>query len=107
MILNTSAVIDEDIANLAKAFKDYIPHFSGKTFLITGACGFLGKYMVLLLKHLNEFSWLANTNFNSVFWNIENLIQRVKDILGDNIKVRLEEFRLYTAPDWTATIIVE
>lgn len=49
-----SKIIAEDIENLAKALLDYKDFFAGKTFLITGAGGFLGKYMVLLLRYLNE-----------------------------------------------------
>lgn len=52
--VNASQVIAEDIANLAEALKDLRPYFEGKTFLITGAGGFLGRYMVLLLKYLND-----------------------------------------------------
>jgi len=44
-----------------------------------------------LLTHLNEFSWLANTNFNSTFWNMENLLQRIKDIIEDDVDIRLNE----------------
>lgn len=47
-------VISEDIANLAKSLSPYHSFFSGKRFLITGAFGFLGKYMVHLLKYLND-----------------------------------------------------
>ncbi|MBI4395397.1 MAG: NAD-dependent epimerase/dehydratase family protein [Candidatus Omnitrophica bacterium] len=49
-----SRIISEDIEKLARALFDYKEFFAGKTFLITGAGGFLGKYMVLLLRHLNE-----------------------------------------------------
>ena len=49
-----SKIIQEDIEQLAKALKDQHKFFSGKTFLLTGAGGFLGKYIVLLFKHLNE-----------------------------------------------------
>lgn len=49
-----SKIIQEDIEQLAKSLKDCHKFFSGKTFLVTGAGGFLGKYIVLLLKHLNE-----------------------------------------------------
>ena len=53
-IFGDSKIIAEDIENLAKNLFDYQEFFSGKTFLITGAGGFLGKYMVLLLKYLND-----------------------------------------------------
>lgn len=49
-----SKIIEEDIAHLAKALKDCCSSFEGKTFLITGAGGFLGRYLVLLLEYLNE-----------------------------------------------------
>ncbi len=49
-----SKIIQDDIAQLAKSLKSDSHHFEGKNFLITGAAGFLGKYMVLLLKYLND-----------------------------------------------------
>lgn len=49
-----SRIIKEDIANLARALESFLPYFEGKSFLITGAGGFLGRCMVLLLKYLNE-----------------------------------------------------
>lgn len=49
-----SKIIQEDIEQLAKSLKPYYKFFSGKTFLLTGAGGFLGKYIVLLFKYLNE-----------------------------------------------------
>jgi len=52
--LADSEIIKEDIRNLADYLKPYHQNFSGKTFLITGAFGFLGRYMVHLLKYLND-----------------------------------------------------
>src|SRR3989338_6914195 len=49
-----SKIILEDIANLAEALSDSKKYFEGKTFLITGAGGFLGRYISLFLKYLNE-----------------------------------------------------
>lgn len=49
-----SKIIQEDIADLARSLKDLIPHFEGKSFVITGTGGFLGKYMVWLLRYLND-----------------------------------------------------
>lgn len=49
-----SRIIQEDIAELAQSLDSEWKHFEGKSFLVTGAGGFLGRYMVLLLKHLNE-----------------------------------------------------
>ncbi len=47
-------VMREDIEALGKIFKPYLKYFAGRTFLITGAFGFLGRYMVHLLHHINE-----------------------------------------------------
>jgi nucleoside-diphosphate-sugar epimerase len=74
--LVTSDVIREDIRNLARNLKDSYSHFAGKTFLITGAFGFLGRYFVLLLKYLNE----------------ENLLEKpVKALLLDNFVTGYEQ----------------
>ncbi len=47
-------VIAQDIERLAKRLAPYYKNFAGKRFLITGAFGFLGKYMVHLLRYLND-----------------------------------------------------
>ncbi len=49
-----SSIIAEDIALLAESFREYQDDFAGKTFLITGAGGFLGRYMVFLLDYMNK-----------------------------------------------------
>jgi len=49
-----SKIIDEDIRQLSESLRDHWKDFEGRRFLITGAGGFLGKYIVLLLKYLNE-----------------------------------------------------
>ncbi|MCH8905364.1 MAG: NAD-dependent epimerase/dehydratase family protein [Bacteroidetes bacterium] len=49
-----AAIVQEDIKKLADDLKDHIHQFEGSSFLITGAGGFLGNYMVLLLKYLND-----------------------------------------------------
>ena len=52
--MTESKIIQEDIANLAETFKAYKSEMEGKTFLITGAGGLLGNYMVKLLRYMNE-----------------------------------------------------
>ncbi|MBU9889727.1 MAG: NAD-dependent epimerase/dehydratase family protein [Candidatus Omnitrophica bacterium] len=52
--LYESKIIQEDIAQLAKRLQDQTEDFEGKTFLLTGAGGFLGNYMVLLFRYLNR-----------------------------------------------------
>ena len=49
-----SKIIDEDIKELALSLREHWKDFEGSRFLVTGAGGFLGKYMVLVLRHLNE-----------------------------------------------------
>jgi len=49
-----SKIIQEDIVKLSKHLKDQIKYFEGKTFLVTGAGGFLGNYIVLLFRYLNK-----------------------------------------------------
>lgn len=51
-----SRIIQEDIARLAKYLKDQWKFFEGRTFLVTGAGGFLGNYIVLLLRYLNKYA---------------------------------------------------
>lgn len=52
--LYESKIIQEDIVQLAKHLKDQMHYFEGKTFLVTGAGGFLGNYIVLLFRYLNR-----------------------------------------------------
>ena len=49
-----SRIIREDIEQLADSLSNLKEKFENKTFLITGAGGFLGNYFVLLIKHLND-----------------------------------------------------
>lgn len=45
---------DSDIAQIAEGAGDLAPEFSGKAVLITGGCGFLGRYFVEALARLNR-----------------------------------------------------
>ena len=49
-----SKIILEDIKKLAEALSESKKYCEGRTFLITGAGGFLGRYITLLLKYLND-----------------------------------------------------
>ena len=53
--LNLSKIIVDDIENIAKSLSSHSNFFEDKTFLITGAGGFLGRYIVLLLKFMNDY----------------------------------------------------
>jgi nucleoside-diphosphate-sugar epimerase len=54
MIKKESEIIKEDIKALSDIFVAYKAAMEGKTFLITGAGGLLGNYMVKLLRYMNE-----------------------------------------------------
>ncbi len=90
--LTTSKVIAEDIKSLAKALKPYYTQFSGKTFLVTGAFGFLGRYIVFLFKYLNQERLLEKplkailldnfvTGYEQQVISDENLIFRRADVI--------------------------
>jgi nucleoside-diphosphate-sugar epimerase len=50
-----SQIIQEDIEALAEIFKSYSKEIEGHTFLLTGAGGLLGNYMVKFLRYMNEY----------------------------------------------------
>lgn len=54
-----SKIIKEDIAEIAKQIGPHYAKLSGKTILIAGGAGFLGRYLVLSLVYLNEHSLLS------------------------------------------------
>ena len=49
-----SIVVQEDILNIASEIKKDAKVLSGKTILITGGSGFLGKYFLYTIKYLNK-----------------------------------------------------
>lgn len=51
--VSKSKVINEDINNLKESLSGLETKFEGKSFLITGAGGFLGKYLIYLLRYMN------------------------------------------------------
>ena len=51
--MRPSPIIQEDIAAIAEALGDKAHEFAGKTLLISGGAGFLGRYFLGVFKHLN------------------------------------------------------
>ncbi|MDP1729409.1 MAG: NAD-dependent epimerase/dehydratase family protein [archaeon] len=49
-----SKIIQEDIKNIAEELAEFSPKINGKTFLIAGGAGFLGRYLILALDYLNK-----------------------------------------------------
>ncbi|MAF36512.1 hypothetical protein CL622_05340 [archaeon] len=47
-------IVKEDIKNIASSISDISHELEGKTVLVVGGAGFLGKYLVLTLQKLNE-----------------------------------------------------
>jgi len=52
--MRNNEIIKEDLKNIANNIFDISPKFQGKTVLISGGAGFLGKYIVYTLQYLNE-----------------------------------------------------
>ncbi len=50
----THKILDEDVETIAKGIEDISKLLSGKTLLITGGAGFLGKYFILTIDYLNK-----------------------------------------------------
>ena len=49
-----SKIIQDDIKTIAEELGPDSTKLSGKTLLITGGAGFLGKYFILTIDHLNK-----------------------------------------------------
>lgn len=81
--LGGSRIVEEDIANLAKSLSEYHSFFEGKTVLITGCGGFLGKYMVLLLKYLNEN--ILKRKIHAIL--LDNFVTGYEQIIADEYLV--------------------
>ena len=47
-------IIKEDVENIISSISDISHKLEGKTVLVVGGAGFLGKYLVLTLQKLNE-----------------------------------------------------
>jgi nucleoside-diphosphate-sugar epimerase/SAM-dependent methyltransferase len=53
-----SKIIEEDLVHIAEQLQPYYAKLSGKTILIAGGAGFLGRYLVSSLVYLNEHGLL-------------------------------------------------
>jgi nucleoside-diphosphate-sugar epimerase/SAM-dependent methyltransferase len=79
-----SKVIEQDMKEMANELKEYYAKISGKTFLITGGAGFLGRYLVSILDYLN-FANLLEKPCKIIL--VDNFITGIKDwiIPGENL----------------------
>jgi dTDP-glucose 4,6-dehydratase/UDP-glucuronate decarboxylase len=80
-----SKIINQDLEEIANEIKDVAPKLEGKTVVLAGGAGFLGKYMVA------EFDYL-NKNFLSKPCKVlvlDNLISGLKDNVEENDNIKL------------------
>jgi nucleoside-diphosphate-sugar epimerase/SAM-dependent methyltransferase len=73
---NTSKIIQEDLASIAEDLEGFYEHIAGKTFLIAGGAGFLGRYLVSTLDYLNEHGLLRES---CRILLVDNFITGIKD----------------------------
>lgn len=72
-------VVQNDIKEIAKSLTDVLPKLSGKTILITGGAGFLGRYILKLLNYINK----ENLEKPCKVICIDNFITGIKDVLQE------------------------
>lgn len=70
-----SRLINEDIATTASAIRDEAGELSGKTILISGGAGFLGKYFLGVFRYLNAYVLTTPCRVISV----DNYITGIRD----------------------------
>ena len=73
--MKLNSVVKRDIENIVKGLKTEIKELEGKTILITGGSGFLGKYFLLTFAYLNDEVFKERCHVIS----IDNFITGVKD----------------------------
>lgn len=83
--MKLDSVVKSDIENIVKGLKTEINDLEGKTILITGGSGFLGKYFLLTLAYLNDEVFKERCHVIS----IDNFITGVK---GDSEFVGRKDF---------------
>lgn len=82
---NENRIIKEDIRAIGREMQDLAPQLSGKTILIAGGAGFLGRYLVLTLDYLNN-------NVLDVPCKVivlDNFITGLKDTVSANENIQL------------------
>lgn len=69
----TENIIEEDIAQIVDSIADIVKKLEGKTVLVTGGSGFLGKYIVGTIQHLNKNKFKKPCKLISIDNNITSV----------------------------------
>src|SRR3989344_9154390 len=80
-------IIKEDIENIVKDIGELSRKFSGKTVLISGGAGFLGKYLVWTLDYLNKNVLEEPCKIIIV----DNFITGLRDVLEESENIKMIE----------------
>src|SRR3989338_8757776 len=80
-----SKIIDDDIKSIVEQLKPDAGRLSGKTLLITGGSGFIGRYLVLTIDFLNKT--VLEEPCNVIV--LDNFITGIKNSNLDNANVKI------------------
>jgi nucleoside-diphosphate-sugar epimerase/SAM-dependent methyltransferase len=76
-----------DLENISSQIKDFHTKIEGKTFLITGGAGFLGKYLVAILEYLN----VKHLNNPCKIIILDNFITGLRGVIQESDRVKVIE----------------
>jgi len=86
MLTKRSKVIETDLKEISTELRSLYNKISGKTFLIAGGAGFLGRYLVLSLDYLNEQRLLSEPCKVII---MDNFITGLSGWISENENVKL------------------
>lgn len=78
-------IVNEDLKEISEEIKDISPKLEGKTILLAGGAGFLGKYIVSTFDYLNKNSLKDNPCKVIV---LDNLLSGLRENVQENENIR-------------------